>query len=130
MFEFLIFSWALTFGYVPMQVESVKHEIVKTENKRIATVAGIEISVMAFDRILLSTEIETFQYNVKDRFIFEPYRANYHVSADYFISDSFQVGISHECDHPIASGLGSKALYPVYQYASGETIMYVKIRGN
>jgi hypothetical protein len=124
MFNFLVFSWALTFGLVPYQIDFVENKISEIDANRIATFAAIDFGVVAFDRLHVYTEIETFQYPNDTLTGFNPYRADYIFGIDFYINKNISVGMNHECDHPIISRSDFK---PEYNYLSAETKLFVRI---
>lgn len=129
MFQFLVFSWALTLGLVPQQQDLVDTTLVQIDSNKIATVATLELGVTAWDRLHVFTEVETFQYANEGSLAFSPYRADYTFGADFYISKMMLLGLVHECDHAVVNSvnLSSKEYIASYRYLKNETKIFVKI---
>jgi len=129
MFQFLVFSWALTMGFVPQQQDCVNSSMVQIDSTKIATVTSLDIGVIAWDRLEIYTKVETFQYLCQDSIGFAPYRADYTFGINYSPSKVVTFGLMHECDHAIVStiNLSNNDYMTDYKYARGETQMFVKI---
>ncbi len=129
MFNFLVFSWALTLGFVPQQQDLVDATLVQIDSSRVATVAALEIGATAWNRLHVYTEVETFQYTNDGSLSFSPYRADYTFGADFYISKMMLLGLTHECDHSVINtvNLTSKEYISSYRYAKNETKIFVKI---
>jgi hypothetical protein len=127
MFQFLVFSWALTLGYVPQQCDYVGSQSAEKDGK-IATLTDFSLSATAYDTLRITTSVTTYQYAI-NYFVFAPYRADYKIEANIKVSRMIVVGISHECDHPVAS-IGNKKtgmFTSEYNYAKMETRAFIRI---
>jgi hypothetical protein len=79
---------------------------------------------MAFDRIYIHTDVETYQYISAKGYTFNPYRADYTFGADFYITKNIMLGIEHECDHPVVSKTNMAI---DYKYVGAETKIFVRI---
>lgn len=129
MFNFIVFSWALTVGFVPQQQNIVNASMVQIDKSRIATESSLEFGAILYEKMHIYTEIETFQYLSQETIGFNPYRSDYTFGADFFLTDHVTLGLSHECDHAVTSGINlSKNEYLTeYKYGSTETKIFVRI---
>ena len=132
MLSFLVLSWALSFGYVPDQVDSLQGLIVMADQNRFASFVTVEGGVTAWDRIHIYGSVETYQYLVSDSISFAPYRADYIAGADVYITDWLSAGIVHECDHPVMSVVKMPSIKyeSEYNYLKTETKIFIKIGSN
>lgn len=120
--SWLIVTWFLAFGYVPKQYESVFASQIALESLRPATVAQLGLSLTAWKRLTISTDIENFQY-MNDLFNYAPYRVDYTFTAEFRLNSALTIIATHECDHVIK--LGST----VDGYESTETKIIAKLSG-
>lgn len=129
MFNFIVFSWALTLGFVPQQQNCVNKSYIEIDRSRTATVSSLEFGATVYEKLHIYTEIETFQYVQKGTFGFNPYRADYVFGADFFLTDHVAIGLTHECDHPVSSSVNLRTgeYMTDYKYMSTETKIFVRI---
>jgi hypothetical protein len=120
--SWLIVTWFLAFGYVPQQYESVFDSTIALESSRPATVAQLGLSLNAWKRLTISTDIENFQY-MNDPLSYAPFRVDYSFSIEYRLNPSLVIIASHECDHVIKNGSA------VDGYESQETKILAKLSG-
>lgn len=99
MMSMLVLSWALSFGYVPMQSNQVNTECLKYSN---TTMAKIDFSLRLDDRLDIYTSLENFQ-KADALPYFSPYRINYSIGAKLDITSFLSATIEHECDHKVVS---------------------------
>ena len=120
--SWLIVSWFLAFGYVPQQSESVLASQISLESARPATVAQIGLSLNAWKRLTISTDIENFQY-MNDLFGYAPFRVDYTFTVEVRLNNALTIIATHECDHVIKNGSA------VDGYESQETKILAKLSG-
>jgi hypothetical protein len=129
MLKFIVFSWALSLGFVTMQSDVVGDNIAEIDGSKYATFTSIDLSGTVLDRVRFYTTIETYQYANKNEVYFYPYRANYISGVDVYLSDMVSIGAIHECDHPVESkyNLATGEMSSWYNYVSQETRIFIKI---
>ena len=119
--SWLIVTWFLAFGYVPQQSESVLDSQLALSS-RPATVAQLGLSLNAWKRLTISTDIENFQY-MNDPLSYAPFRVDYTFTAEFRLNPSLVIIATHECDHVIKNGSA------VDGYESQETKILAKLSG-
>ena len=124
MFSALVFSWFLSFGYVPIQSNCIGDTLSGLDSSRIATVVEIGMSVN-FYRLGVYGSIENYQY-VGEGGYFYPFRADYKAGASLRITDHVKIIAEHECDHPVVFSNNTKLQST---YMSAETRVMVRIEG-
>jgi len=123
--QWLVITWFLAFGYVPVQNEIVHGIWDVLDEERVATVAQIGIEAEAFKRIRVFGDVENFQYlpTEKGDVGFRPFRIDYTFGAEVKLATFISVVAMHNCDHVI------KMEYATDGYESSETKVIVKISG-
>lgn len=124
MFSAIVFSWFLSFGYIPLQSDCVGETLSELDSERIATVAELGISA-DFYRLDVYGSIENYQY-VSGKGTFYPFRADYVAGASLRITDNVKIIAEHECDHPVVC---SPQGVLQSTYLSAETRVMVRIDG-
>lgn len=120
--SWLIVTWFLAFGYVPQQYESVLTSSIGLESSRPATVAQLGLSLTAWKRLTISTDIENFQY-MNDLGSYAPFRVDYTFAIEYRLNSALAIIATHECDHVIKLGSTTDG------YESTETKILAKLSG-
>jgi hypothetical protein len=129
--SWIILSWALVLGFVPEQADVVSKgnltcvDAIRTDLT--ATVAELSVQADILRHFRLWGAMENYQYfsgfdSSSGGLGFYPYRADYTAGAAIY-ADGIELGIRHECDHPVVAG--STQGY----YYSMETQIYIKISG-
>lgn len=120
----LVFSWFLTFGYIPEMSENVidSEAIVVSEDSATIAEVGLSAEWRGFE---LSGSVATYQFFAPEYFRFFPYRADYKIGLSYTYR-YITIGIEHECDHPIISNRDYSSRF---DYLSSQTRIYATIRG-
>jgi hypothetical protein len=125
--SWLIVTWFLAFGYVPIQYESVYSPKIELDSEYIATVAQIGLSAQIGKRFTVYGDIETFSYFDKEEWYdggaFKPYRADYTAGLSFEFNEHLSIIATHECDHVIKMGSKEDG------YESSETKIIAKITG-
>ena len=129
MLSWLMVSWAFTFGYLPCDGSTIvepSNAIYGQVFHEDAIATKFELSAEAFNHLRISSSIETREvYNgqVSSLGAFSPYEGYFKLGAAFY-GKSWEVGISHECDHGIqASNVPSAWLW------AGNTELYIKLSG-
>lgn len=120
----IIFSWFLTFGFVPEMIDTVHGASSEISNDQIATMAKIGVSA-ELKKLNLYSSVQTYQYIDSHGTGFLPYRADYCIGLSYTVS-MVTFSVLHECDHPVLSYTNSRVEYP---YISSKTFISVTIKG-
>jgi hypothetical protein len=116
MSNFLVFSWFLTLGFVPLQYENVgKEQVQLITEKNPSTVAELGLSVLVFNRFELYTSMENFQNKSPNFVYFYPYRIDYTFGMKFRIIDGITLEAKHYCNHPVISGTEIAPLYQGYE---------------
>jgi hypothetical protein len=129
MLSWLILSWSLTLGYIPLDnptmfqasgenIQSICNEgVLSTE---------LALKAEAFNHIRLSTSIESRETKSEKSILFgafDPYEAYFKLGfCCYF--NNFEIGITHECDHGIEA-----PNTPRPWLSNGNTNLYLKFSG-
>lgn len=123
--SWLVITWFLAFGWVPVQNEAVGPVSLKIISGEIVTSAQIGVSFKAIDKLSVFGDVETFMGTV-DAFsgggVFVPYRADYTFGVSFEFNEHVSVIATHECDHMIDRR-------PEDGYESSETKIIAKITG-
>lgn len=119
--EWLVISWFLSFGWVPIQADNVGQSSAMREN---ATFAEIGVSGEMADRVTIFGSVETYQTYLPSKYSFAPYLANYRIGATFRIIDGVSITADHLCIHPVLS-IGEDS----YMKSGGKTRVYLKIEG-
>jgi len=125
MLSWLVFSWALSFGYVPEQFNAVDYTYQEVTFDKVDTVMKLSLDANLFNRVTIFTDVENFQTPVKGEMAFDPYRIDYTIGARLRISDNVSITAVHECDHPVSSTMNVKT----GQYYMAETKIFAEIHG-
>jgi len=125
MVSWLVFSWALSFGYVPEQFNAVDYTYQEVTFDKVDTVMKLSLDANLFNRVTIFTDVENFQTPVKGEMAFDPYRIDYTIGARLRISDNVSITAVHECDHPVSSTMNVKT----GQYYMAETKIFAEIHG-
>jgi hypothetical protein len=123
--SWLIVTWFLAFGYIPVQNEAVGPVSLKIISGEIVTSAQIGVSFKALDRLSVFCDVETFMGTVggyDGGGLFVPYRSDYTFGLSFEFSDHVSIIATHECDHMID-------MRPEDGYESSETKIIAKISG-
>lgn len=125
--SWLIVTWFLAFGYVPIQYESVYAPKVELDSELIATVSQFGINFQIGKRFKVYGDIETFHYFSEANWYkggaLQPYRADYTAGVSFEFNEHLSILATHECDHVIKMGFQNDG------YESSETKVIVKIEG-
>ncbi len=126
MFGFIVVSWFLTLGVVPLQYEQVDNlQTLQITQQNMSTVATLGLSAKMFDHFELYGSVETFQFKIPDELYFSPYRADYTFGARFYIVNGITLDFSHYCNHPVDGGGPYKN-----KYQGGETKLSVTFSGS
>ena len=125
MLSWLVFSWALSFGYVPEQFNAVDYTYQEVTFDKVDTVMKLSLDANLFNRVTIFTDVENFQTPVKGEMAFDPYRIDYTIGARLRISDNVSITAVHECDHPVSSTMNVKT----GQHYMAETKIFAEIHG-
>jgi hypothetical protein len=126
--QWLTLTWLLTIGYSPIQLSNwnvnstTSAEISGVQSSYFTTDIGL--SAEAWNHVRLSTDIETYEITDLSYTSFFPFRANYTISLALY-AKGIELGIRHECDHPIVSTL---SVVPE-GILMDETTVYIKLSG-
>lgn len=125
--SWLMVSWFLAFGWVPLQYDSVYYAETELSSEYVATVAQVGLEATIAERFKLFGDVENFQYFNKDGYqtggAFLPYRVDYTFGASFNFNQWVSITAVHECDHVIKFGRVDDG------YESSETKVIVKIEG-
>lgn len=125
--SWLVVTWFLAFGYVPVQYESVYMPKIELDSGLVATVAQIGLNAEIAKRFNVFGDMENFQYFNAEKFYdgsaFNPYRIDYTFGVSFDFNEYVSIIANHECDHVIKRGRQEDG------YESTETKVIVKIRG-
>lgn len=124
--NWLVLSWALTFGYLPLQTSEVytfgNAVVIKAPETAMSTTLELEAS--AFDFIRAWGTMQTyrdFSFTIIEK---APWRADYSIGAELYYG-FFAFGIKHED----ISGIDLKGLTVKAHYNNQTTEIYVSLRG-
>jgi hypothetical protein len=127
MLNFVVVSWFLTLGIVPQQSLSINNSRAYIDSDRVATVAEIGLKAVMWDKLVLQTSVENYQYKADSGELgFYPYRVDYKFDVGYMMNKNISFWINHECDHPVVYTTDGKSKF---NYLSQETSLCVKFEG-
>ena len=125
--SWLVVSWFMAFGWVPLQYESVNYSEIDLNSEYVATVAQIGIEATISERFKVFGDVENFQYFNRENWqtggAFLPYRVDYTAGATFMFNEWVSISAIHECDHVIKMGRVDDG------YESSETKIIAKITG-
>jgi hypothetical protein len=123
--QWLVLSWALTIGYLPMQTDSIVNgaETVHLPAPENAIATTFELDAVAFDHLRAWGKMRSYESFAFDRLYMVPWRIDFSIGAEVFYGP-FALGVWHECDHGVDS---SRYMKP--WYSRGTTEIYIAIRG-
>ena len=126
MLSFLVFSWALSLGYMPQQVEIYDdpggQEVLVDRSGCFVQDLGLE--VLAWNHLRAWTNIRTYE-EAQGLASYAPFRADYSIGLD-LLAGPVVLGIRHECDHPVIS---RTSFYETGKITS-ETEVFVRFNGS
>lgn len=125
MLNALVFSWFLTFGWVPQQDSVVGNQVASLEQSRTATVSEIGVSAEIDRMFIFGASVESFQY-FNTAFSYLPYRADYKIFGEIKLNSFTSVIAEHECDHPVKYVIGA---HEQESYMASATKIYIKFGG-
>lgn len=120
--EFIVFSWFLTLGFVPIQYDQVNKERLNISN---STVAELGLTATAFNKLEIYTSIENFQIKSDNTLYFNPYRVDYTTGLKYKVITGVTLEAKHYCNHMIYTNLFTDDLY-----VGGETQITITFSGS
>ena len=126
MFSFLVFSWALSLGYMPQQVEIYDDPGGRAVlvDRSGCFVQDLGLEVLAWEHLRAWTNIRTYEEQ-QSLVSYAPFRADYSIGLD-LLAGPVVLGIKHECIHPVVS-------YDSFQETgriSAETEVFVRFQGS
>ena len=124
MFNAIVIGWFLTVGWVPLQYDYLDYKAFDVTHDDLATVADVGFSVTFDDRLVIYTDVKSYQYKLTDSARFAPYRVNYTIGADFNLNDHVTISAKHNCNHEV---INSDCVNNRYQ--SGETSISATIHG-
>ncbi len=101
MFNAIVLGWFLSFGWVPLQSESVDNHWFMIDDSMTATVSTLGLNVTIDDRFKVFTQMDNFQYKENDGVYFFPYRIDYKIGATVDINKYISVSAEHKCIHVV-----------------------------
>lgn len=126
MLSFLVFSWALSLGYMPQQVEIYDDpggsEVLVDRSGCFVQDLGLE--VLAWEHLRAWTNIRTYE-EAQGLASYAPFRADYSIGMDV-LAGPVVLGVRHECDHPVVSRWDFRETGKI----TSETEVFVRFKGS
>lgn len=124
--NWLVLSWALTVGYLPVQADYIYSggKVVEIQAPENTLSTMLEFQADAFDCFRAWTSMRSYQEFSYESIYMSPWRIDFKIGAELYYGP-FAFGVWHECDH----GINKYMNYLGANYARDTTEIYIAIRG-
>lgn len=128
--SFLVVSWFLTFGYVPVVADVTANSGVSSEEfTKTATIADVGLKITAFDDLFFYTSITSYQYAIKLT-EFCPFSISYKIGVGYDLNKNIRFNLDHVCQHPVVPNQYDNNVKIKYNYNHYETKLTITLHGD